>query len=196
VKRPPWNRPWKSRRKVEVWLHSSFSLDVRWGGGGWLTTSPCRFTPGKKSGVHCIGDCVGPRAGLDCCEKSCPTGIRFSNSLALGELLYRFVWGRNYTCIVTYLKWWHKICHIKKIKRWNFKKCPFRCCGFKGRQQRRRKQLLDDLKGNERMLERERGSTRSHCVANWLWNRLWIYRKTTHGMNEVIFVATKLHLQI
>jgi hypothetical protein len=40
-----------------------------------------------------------------------------------------------------------------------------------GRRGRRRKQLLDDLKENK-ILEIERGSTRSHSVENSLWKRL------------------------
>jgi len=39
-----------------------------------------------------------------------------------------------------------------------------------GRQRRRHKQLLDELKEKERILEIEKGSSRSHCVRNWLWN--------------------------
>jgi hypothetical protein len=30
------------------------------------------FTPGKKPGTHCTRGWVGPRAGLDRCQKSCP----------------------------------------------------------------------------------------------------------------------------
>ena len=42
-----------------------------------------------------------------------------------------------------------------------------------GRQRRRRKQLLYDRKEKNRILETERGSTRSHSVKNSLWKRLW-----------------------
>jgi hypothetical protein len=45
------------------------------------------------------------------------------------------------------------------------------------RRRRRRKQLVDVLNGKERLLEIERGSTRSHCVENWLWERLWTCRQ-------------------
>jgi hypothetical protein len=41
-----------------------------------------------------------------------------------------------------------------------------------GRRGRRRKQLLDDFKGKENILEIQRGSTRLHPVENWLWKRL------------------------
>jgi hypothetical protein len=43
----------------------------------------------------------------------------------------------------------------------------------------RRKQLL-----NGRVLQIERGSTRSHPVENSLWKRLWPSRKKTTEMNE------------
>jgi hypothetical protein len=45
-----------------------------------------------------------------------------------------------------------------------------------GRRGRRRKQLLDDLKGNKKILEIERGSTGSCCLENWLRKRLWTSR--------------------
>jgi hypothetical protein len=34
----------------------------------------------------------------------------------------------------------------------------------------------------EKILEIERGSTRSHCVENLLWKRLWTWRKTHYVM--------------
>jgi hypothetical protein len=35
-------------------------------GDEWLASRPGRFTPGEKvTGTHWIGDCVGPRAGVD-----------------------------------------------------------------------------------------------------------------------------------
>jgi hypothetical protein len=52
-----------------------------------------------------------------------------------------------------------------------------------GRRARRSKQLLEDPK-EMRMLEIERGSIRSHCVENWLWQRLWTCRKADCGGNE------------
>jgi hypothetical protein len=53
-----------------------------------------------------------------------------------------------------------------------------------GRRGRRRKQLLDDLKENEKIPEIERGSTRSHPMENSLWKRLRTCRKTDYRMNE------------
>jgi len=47
-----------------------------------------------------------------------------------------------------------------------------------GRQGRRRRKLLDDLK--ERILSFERGSSGSHYVESSLWKRLWTCRKTDY----------------
>ena len=47
-----------------------------------------------------------------------------------------------------------------------------------GRQGRRRRKLFDDLKGKERILSFERGSSGSHYVESSLWKRLWTCRKT------------------
>jgi hypothetical protein len=54
-----------------------------------------------------------------------------------------------------------------------------------GRRERRRKHLLNDLKERERerskrILELERGNTRSHSVEN----SIWICLKTDYGMSE------------
>jgi len=46
----------------------------------------------------------------------------------------------------------------------------------------RRKQPLNDLKEKKRLLETERGSTRSHSVENWLWKGIWTCRKTNYVM--------------
>jgi hypothetical protein len=39
--------------------------------GGQLH-APAALPPGNRPGTHCIGGWVGPRAGLDGCEKSRP----------------------------------------------------------------------------------------------------------------------------
>ena len=52
-------------------LPSTSALD----GGRWSTPLPGRFTPGERPGTHCIGDWVGPRAGLDRCGKSRPPPV-------------------------------------------------------------------------------------------------------------------------
>ena len=51
-----------------------------------------------------------------------------------------------------------------------------------GRRGRKCKQLLDGLKGSEKVMEIERGSTRSHCVENSFWKFLRTFPKTTYGM--------------
>ena len=49
-------------------LPSTSALD----GGGWSAPCPGRFTPRKRSGTHCTGGWLAPRAGLDGCGKSSP----------------------------------------------------------------------------------------------------------------------------
>jgi hypothetical protein len=44
--------------------------------------------PGNRPVTHCIGGWVGPRAGLDGCGKSRPTGIQSPDCPACSELLY------------------------------------------------------------------------------------------------------------
>jgi hypothetical protein len=52
-----------------------------------------------------------------------------------------------------------------------------------GRRGRRSKQLLDDLK-EKRILEIERGNTRSQSMEISLWKRLRTCHKTDYRMNE------------
>jgi hypothetical protein len=42
----------------------------------WSASRPGRLYPRERPCTHCIGGWVGPRAGLDRCRKSYPTGIR------------------------------------------------------------------------------------------------------------------------
>ena len=51
-------------------LPSTSTLD----GDAWSRPRHGRFTPEKRPGTHYIGGWVGPRAGLDGCEKSRPHG--------------------------------------------------------------------------------------------------------------------------
>jgi hypothetical protein len=53
-----------------------------------------------------------------------------------------------------------------------------------GRRGRRRKQLLDDHKDKEKLLEPERGSIRSPCMENSLWKGQKPSRKTDYEMKE------------
>jgi len=50
--------------KVPLYPFLSSILD----GGERLASRPCRFNPGKNPGIHWIGGCLGPRAGVDFSE--------------------------------------------------------------------------------------------------------------------------------
>jgi hypothetical protein len=58
-----------------------------------------------------------------------------------------------------------------------------------GRQGRRGKQLLDDLK-EKRIREITNGSTRSYCPENILWNSLWTSHKRDDGV--YLFIKVKV----
>jgi hypothetical protein len=45
--------------------------------------------PRERPGNHYTGGWVGPRAGLDVYEKSCPTGIRSQDRPACSQSLYQ-----------------------------------------------------------------------------------------------------------
>ena len=49
---------------------------------------PAALPLGKRPGTHCIGGWMGPRAGLEGCGKSHPTGIRSQDRPARSESLY------------------------------------------------------------------------------------------------------------
>jgi hypothetical protein len=63
--------------------------------GGQLH-APAALPPGKRPGTHCIGGRVGPRAGLDGCEKSRPTGIRSPDRPASSESPYRLRYQKHF----------------------------------------------------------------------------------------------------
>ena len=50
--------------------------------------------PPERPGTQCIGDWVGPRAGLYGCGKFAPNGIRSPDCPALSESLYRLRYPR------------------------------------------------------------------------------------------------------
>jgi hypothetical protein len=54
-----------------------------------VSTTPRPLYPRERPGTHCTGGWVGPRAGLDVCEKSLPTGIRSPDHPARSQSLYR-----------------------------------------------------------------------------------------------------------
>ena len=61
-----------------------------------------------------------------------------------------------------------------------------------GRRERRRKQLLDELRGREMIVEIERGNTRSHSEENYPWKKPWTCRETDYGMIEIYNVVDVL----
>ena len=85
---------------------STLSLTMALDWGGWLTPRPCHFTPGKRPGTHCIGGWVDPKASLDLCGKSRPTGIWSLDPPACSKSLYQLrclcpgfgcLWGRDFS---------------------------------------------------------------------------------------------------
>ena len=60
------------------------------------------------------------------------------------------------------------------------------------RRGRRGKQLLCELKGNERILEIERRSTISRFVEKSLWKRLWTCRKADYGLMNVASLGNEV----
>jgi hypothetical protein len=57
---------------------------------GWVvSTMPRLLYRWVRPGTHCTGGWVGPRAGLDVCEKSRPTGIRYPDHPAHSQSLYQ-----------------------------------------------------------------------------------------------------------
>jgi hypothetical protein len=57
---------------------------------GWVVNATPRLIfPQEGPGTHCIGGWVGPRAVLEGCRKSTPTGIQSPDRPALSDPLYR-----------------------------------------------------------------------------------------------------------
>jgi hypothetical protein len=69
----PYNRP----QSVQQWSTGTALLILALGArnGRVISTTNRPLYPWERPGPHCIGDWVGPRAGLDVCEKFLPTGI-------------------------------------------------------------------------------------------------------------------------
>jgi hypothetical protein len=93
------NCNWKVKVKVKFTLEQAtkaqrgsrgiaLSLTSALTGVGGERHAPAAL-PRQRPGTHCVGGWVGPRAGLDGCEKSRPTGIRSPDSSARSESLYR-----------------------------------------------------------------------------------------------------------
>jgi hypothetical protein len=57
---------------------------------GWVVNAtPRTLYLRERPGTHCIGGCVGTRAGRDGAENLAPTGIRSPDRPARSESLYR-----------------------------------------------------------------------------------------------------------
>jgi len=52
----------------------------------------------RRPGAHCIGGWVDPRAGLDGCGKSSPTGIRSPDRPSRSESQYRLSYRAHFKC--------------------------------------------------------------------------------------------------
>jgi hypothetical protein len=76
---------------------STLSLTASLDRGGWLTPRPGRLPPGKGAGTQYIGDWVGPRAGLEECEKFLATGIRSLYHPTHSESLYSLSYPGTHT---------------------------------------------------------------------------------------------------
>jgi hypothetical protein len=61
----------KGEKRYSCTLSLISALD----GVGGQHHAPTALLPGKRLGTHCIGGCVGPRAGMDGCGKSRPKGF-------------------------------------------------------------------------------------------------------------------------
>jgi hypothetical protein len=69
-KKSPYNRPSRTWKRSRVIALHIFNLGAR---RGWVVnTTPRLFYLRERPGTHCAGGWVGPRTGLDVCEKSCP----------------------------------------------------------------------------------------------------------------------------
>jgi hypothetical protein len=75
---------------VDAYIHVLTSALV---GGEWSASRPGRFNPGERAPcTHCIGECVGPRTGLDDVEKRQISGLELRPPLprpARSHSLYR-----------------------------------------------------------------------------------------------------------
>jgi hypothetical protein len=68
--RSPYNRPWRAQRGSRGIALLILNLGTR---RGWVvSTTPRPLYPREILGTHCTGGWVGPRAGLDVCEKYRP----------------------------------------------------------------------------------------------------------------------------
>jgi hypothetical protein len=80
---------------------SALSLTLALDGVGSQLHALAALPPAKRCGTHCTGGCVGPRTGLDGCEKSRPpTRIQSPDRPARSESLYRLSY-RGPSCLLS-----------------------------------------------------------------------------------------------
>jgi hypothetical protein len=65
-----------------------------------------------RPGTHCTGGWLGPRAGLDVCEKSRPTGIRSTDRPARSHSLYRLRYPGPHNHFIPF---WFHVSWVKKL---------------------------------------------------------------------------------
>jgi hypothetical protein len=171
-------------------------------GVGGQFHAPAALPAGKRPGTHCIGGWVGPRAGPYAKLHSSQS----SNTIILKH--NHWIWPRKYGLrTVQEARLWrnfvlHYILHKIKRRKANWighilrRNCLLKHViegklegriEMTGRWGRRRKQLLDDLKETQKILEIERGSTRSHPMENSLWKRLRTCRKTDYRTKWILW---------
>jgi hypothetical protein len=81
----------------------------------WVVNpTPRPLYPPERPSTHCTGGWVSPRAGLDGCGKSRPTGIRYPERTARSEWLHRLSYPGPFMyeyIIFNFFLIWHKISH-------------------------------------------------------------------------------------
>lgn len=85
VKLSMW-QPWRYRGRLEIQLHSFFTLALD--GVGWWTSHPSRFTPTHSTySIHWVGGWVDCKAGMDILENRIVSGNRWELNLRLSSLV-------------------------------------------------------------------------------------------------------------
>jgi hypothetical protein len=100
VKRSPYNRPPRAQRGSRSIALLILDLGAR---RGWVvSTTPPAALPLGKTWYPLYRWLGGPRAGLDVCEKSRPTGIRSPDHPACSKSLYRLSYPAHTVNVLNY----------------------------------------------------------------------------------------------